>query len=427
MDESFMKETLKKKLNNVKDLEQRKALKELVDEVLMPMAEYQEERWEELLNRVADEVQPSDEPHEIVTGLCGKDEYDPAHSYLFPILPPEKPNLSDIEAALKATGETRAPIRLFSVYINETWEKALGILTDSPVFDVTLLTAGGASVSGTCLLVPDERYKEVLRDVYRSFIKNGLSWNTVCTAYTDRMASIELTEWESFPEDAVLSEIHVNFKDFADTFVTDMVPLWNIARSEMKSINFALPVEDGLTFEHRIGIDESEIAHGYIVNTNDESVRSVRREHARLIVTTDTKKSRMWEIYKIVCPQGSQTDMRLPYPLFSNRRRRLFIDMFAERARNIFTYAEAMRILSSYDLPVTALDLEATSEELPPHTHGTMNFDLDGGFTHINTAKTLCVFFEADGKEEYAQDIIRFLMSELQMHFPVYRCAGLLK
>jgi hypothetical protein len=101
--------------------------------------------------------------------------------------------------------------------------------------------------------------------------------------------------------------------------------------------------------------------------------------------------------------------------------------MFAERARNIFTYAEAMRILSSYDFPVTAIDLEVTSEECPAYTHGTMNLAIDEAFTHINTAKTLCVFFETDGEEEYARDMIRFLMSELQMHFPVYRCAGVLK
>ncbi|MDR1245682.1 MAG: hypothetical protein LBK57_01475 [Clostridiales Family XIII bacterium] len=422
-----MKELLKKKLNNVKDLEQRKALKELIDEFLLPMAEYQDERWEELVSRVANEIRPRNEQFcDIVMGLCGKDEYDPAHSYLFPILPFETLNLSSIETSLKDSNETHAPVTLFSAYIDETWERVLEILSEAPVFDVNLRTNDGASVNGSCCLVPDEKYKDALRDVYRSFEKNGLPWNTVCTAYIDRMASAVLTECEPFPADATLAEINVNFGDAAHIFRTDMAPLWNIARLEMKCNGAIFPLEDNVTFEHYIEIESSETEHGYLVAANNEYVRSVRKEGATLIITTNDAKGNDTDVYKIVHPRDSQTDAKLPYPLFLNRRRSFFTDMLANRATNVFTYAEVMRIISSYSFPLTVRDIKVTDEKYPSCTRGTMNFALDDAFSHINTAQTLCVSFDADEKGKYTQDTIRFLMSELQMRFPVYLCVGVL-
>jgi hypothetical protein len=419
-----MKELFKKKLDAVEDLEQRRALKELIEKVLLPMAEYQEEKWAEVIERVVDEVRPKEEPREIVMGLCKKEEYDPVHSYLFPILPPDTLELSGIESALQ---ENAAPVPLFSVYINQTWEKTLEILSDPPVFDANLRTNDGRQVNGVCRLVPDERYKDVLRDLYRSFTKSGLAWETVCTAYIDRMVRVELTEWETFSEDMTLAEINVKFGDFSQVFLTDMTPLWNIVRSEMKSVNFAVPLENGLLFEHKVGIDESESEHGYLVNTSDETVQSVRRERTRLVITANTKKSRVWDVYKIVRPQELRMDAGLSYPLFSNRRRLEFVDMLADRTRNLFTYAEAMRIVGAYFLPLRARDLKVTEDETyPPHTYGTMNFGLDDAFSCISAEKSLCMYFETEAESAYTQDMIRFLMSELQARFPVFRCVGVL-
>jgi hypothetical protein len=418
-----MKEMLRKKLNNVKDLEQRRALKELIEEVLLPMAENQEEKWSEITGRVVDEIRPQEEPYEIVMGLCDKADYDPVHSHLFPILPPEKPNLSGMEAALK---ETRGPVVLFSVYINETWEKVLGILSDPPIFDAVLLTADGTSVNGVCRLIPDTGYADALRDVYRSFIKNGLPWNTVNTAHIDRMASVELTGWDEFPKDAKLSEIDVKFGTSDCVFLTDMIPLWNIVRLEMKCSGAIFPMEDSVTFEHYIEIEESEAEHGYLISAGNEDVQSVRRESSALVIRTNDAKGKNPDVYKIVRPHDLQMDTMLRYPPFSNRRRLLFTDMLANRAMNVFTYAEAMRIIESHSLPVTVRDIGITDKKYPPHTRGTMNLVLDDAFSHINDSKILCVSFEAEENAEYSQDMIRFLMSELQMYFPVYLCVGVI-
>jgi hypothetical protein len=71
--------------------------------------------------------------------------------------------------------------------------------------------------------------------------------------------------------------------------------------------------------------------------------------------------------------------------------------------------------------------IEVTDKRYPAYTHGTMNFALDDAFSHVGSEKTLCVSFRADeGSEEYAQDMARFIASELQIRYWGYCIAGVL-
>jgi hypothetical protein len=103
-----------------------------------------------------------------------------------------------------------------------------------------------------------------------------------------------------------------------------------------------------------------------------------------------------------------------------------FMDRFAASS-NVFTHAEILRIISSYALPLSVKDIEITEDHYPAHTHGTMNFALDCVFSQISSEKSLRVSFVADeNRTEYAEDMARFLASELQIHYPSYHCIGVL-
>jgi hypothetical protein len=418
-----MKELLKKKLDAVKSLEERAALKELIEQVILPMAEYQEEQWAKLRSRIFDEIRPPDEDsHEIVTGICDRKEYDPVHAYLSPILPPETPDLAAVQNAL--LGE--APTELFSVYIDARWENALALLSNPPVFEADLHTDKSV-LKGSCTLVPDAKHKAALRDVYRCFVRHDLPWKTVNTAYIDRTANVMLTDWDTFPEGETLREIEVRFGELKNVLRHDMILLWNVKRINMKSMSFAFPHEDNARFEHRIAIAESEAAHGYLVSADENAIRSVRREATDLIVTTDAPKGKMWDVFKIVRPRDSRMDAKMSFPVFSNRRRQTFTDMLAAGGANVFSKGEVLRLLGSYDFPVRVHEAEVTDGRYPPHTHGDMNAALDEAFSYVNTAGSLRVSFDTDGAGDFAEDMIRFLMSELQMKFPHYRCVGVPK
>jgi hypothetical protein len=416
-----MKELLRKKLAAVKSLEERAALKELIETLILPMAEHEEAMWEKLEARVFSEIPAPDEAYEIVTGLCSVEAYDPLHSFLFPILPPEKIDLAQIQTAL--SGDADVP--LFSVYIRAAWREALSIVEGARAFEATLRTQSG-SFKGTCRLMPDTRYQDALRDLYKSFGKQDLPWRTVQSAYIDRIARVVLSDAEKIPDGETLTAIHVNFGDFSEHIQYDMLPLWNVKRTVLQGTNFALPMRDELVFEHRISLSDAETAHVYLVTAEEEGVRYVKREASELIVIADTARNRDWSVHVIVRPAESQMDVTPQYPLFSNRRRLRFADRFAA-VSNVFTRAEVTRTLSSYALPLAVKKIEVTEERYPVYTHGTMNFALDDAFSQIGSEKSLCVSFAADEAcAAYAQDMARFLASELQTRYPAYRCVGIL-
>jgi hypothetical protein len=415
-----MKETFQKKLNTVKSLEERTALKELIEKVLLPMAEYQEGRWDAIRARVFDESRPKSGFFPIITGLCAKSEYDPAHTWLFPILPPDAPDLSAVSAALSE----EKPVELFSVYLDEPWERFREILTGERLFEAVLHTEK-SEVRASCKLYPDKRFSEALKGLYASFVLHGIPWKTVQSAYINRMARVVLTSAEKLPEDETLTEINVKFEDTAVKH--DMLPLWNIETLLLKGTGFAIPFEENALFEHRIRFSNTDESANFLV-APDPLIRSVKREGAESVLLSEAPKNREWNVYKVVSPQSSVMDKEPSFPLFSNAGTENFTAFVADGTR-VFTAAEIMRRIESHGLPLTAGDIQITDEKYPDEIPGTMNFELDEAFSQINDTKTLRVFFSVEDMGEYApyaKDMIAFLMSELQIVFQKYRCTGVL-
>jgi hypothetical protein len=414
-----VRETFRKKLNGIKSLEERAALKELIENVLLPMAEYQEEKWEGIKARVFDEAKIREERLQIIMGLCDREGYDPAHSWLSPILPWEEPNLSAISEALSLS----EPVELFSVYLDEKFENLRDIFSAGRSYDTELRTDDGV-VRASCRLVPDTRYTDALKNVYKSFILHGLAWETVQTAYLDRMARVVLTDWDMPGEGEALKEININFENSAVRH--DRIPLWNIEVLSCKGKGFALAFEDEQLYEHHISLPDA--GSDYLAAVHS-SIRSVKKMPFELRVKTDVAKPTMWNIYRIARPQNLAMDKNPSFPLFSNARAENFV-AFAADGTGVFTTAEILRRIESFALPLTVNGIRITDEEHPGEIRGTMNFALDDTFSRINAAKALVVSFNVGNAGEYApytSDMVCFLMSELQMKYPQYRCAGIIE
>jgi hypothetical protein len=413
-----MRETFRKKLDKLKSFEERAALKELIEAVLLPMAEYQEEKWEEIKNRVFDEARAESGYLPIVMGLCTIGEYDPAHNRLFPVLPPETLDLASISAML-SEGH---PIELFSVYLDEPWERLSEIFANDRSFKAVLRTNKG-EMRASCKLRRDERFSAVLRDLYGSFVLHGIPWKTVHNVYTHRMARVILTDAAGLPESETLTEISV---DFEDTIVKhDMLPLWNIETLSLKGTGFAIPFEEKVLFEHRIRFSDADEAANFLIGA-DASIRSVKRVGTDMILLADASKNREWNVYKITTPKIFAIDKESIFPLFSNETKMNFT-AFAASGIRVFTYAELLRHIESFGFPLTAEDIQITNETRSDEIPGTMNFELDVAFSQINDTKTMRVVFsaaDAGSYMPYIKDMVAFLMSELQIICPQYKCAG---
>lgn len=81
-----MKDIIRDRLNKMEDLEQRRMLKDLMTGVFLNLVEYQETLNKQIEQRVFDEVKNQEGKYELHITLIDREDYDPIHEFLRPML-----------------------------------------------------------------------------------------------------------------------------------------------------------------------------------------------------------------------------------------------------------------------------------------------------------------------------------------------------
>ncbi|WP_334075098.1 normocyte-binding protein [Paenibacillus sp. A14] len=428
-----MKDIVLDRLNKMEDLQQRRVLRSLMNSVFLNLVEYQEELNRQLERRVFEEVEDHESKHDVYVSMCRREEWDPLHEYLFPVLPqdtePRRIDLKDVVAALSGGAEAR----LFSLFLECGYPLIQQLLQSGRSFPGELRTDRGTYA----IQVRLERNTDYIREIeqlYHIFLNNGLPWKTVNHPYAYKFVDAVLTRVDGqLAEDEEVLEISVHLEEYEAYKRTDLVPLWNIQRLELKTGGFPVPAADRVNYEHVLPLRKTGTQHGYLVDVNDDSIRYVKRAPEELVVVSPLEKSDAWQVLKLVEPVGSGiTGLVKPaYPLMSNRQRPDFIGSYGRKQGQIVrSKGEIVRMIHAFDVSDW---LELTHVEIrPPGAANPPTYELNRFMTdevRVDNGKwRMCLGFAkrniGRGHDYLAEDVMSFLVSQVQMSFPEYRCEG---
>lgn len=425
-----MKDIISDRLSKMEDLEQRKLLKQLMTGLFLNLVEYQEEMNRKMERKVFDEVKDGEEKHDVFVSLCRRDELDPIHDFLHPMLPEDAaPKLIDMSRLLDHM-QRKEEALLFTLFLECDYAALRGLLDGERTFRGEMITSGGRYPISV-RLVQSRRYIKEIEKLYHVFQQNNVPWKTVNHPYAYKFVDVLLTHCDAVPqEDEEISEITVDLEEYEPHKRVDVVPLWNIERLAIKNSGFPVPASDRINYEHVLSLHKTGSEHGYLVEGDEENIRYIKRSRDELTIVSPQEKAGIWSVLKIAQPVTARLGS-LNYPLVSNRRTDGFIGKYARRQGQIVrATGEIIRIVHAFDaarlLELERVDIRERSDG-SPQTYEMNPFVSDNVRTERDKKVMRLAFRarQAEGDERFLlQDQMSFLVSEVQMFFPEYKCEG---
>ncbi|MEA0554840.1 normocyte-binding protein [Lysinibacillus irui] len=422
----MIKELMYERLRKIEDLEQRQLLKDIVSGVFVNLIDYQDEMNRKLEERVFNEIEDVENRFDIYVTLSSKEDVDPIHQCLFPMRPADLETKVIDTANLLQSLKNKEQAVLCTLFLECDSIQIHQLLVEERCFNGTLVTTEG-QVEIKVSLSRNSDYLQEIDKLYPIFQINGLPWKTINHPYAYKFLDVNLVDCPPLNEDTEIIEIMVDLEEYESKKRLDMVPLWNIERHEVKNVGFPIPAIDKINYEHVLSIRKTGNEHGYLVEADEENVRYVKRSDNELTIVSPQDKSGVWQLIKIAKMEDEKIG-KLHYELVSNRRIEHFMHKFASKyTANVKTKGEITRMINSFEAAVSVelVDVDIVdSFSRAGITHSANPFltEMIGENSH---KKTMLLKFKAKAKKDFiANDILSFLVSEVQRHFFEYKCVG---
>jgi GrpB-like predicted nucleotidyltransferase (UPF0157 family) len=420
------------KLNEITELDDRQILKKVLNEVFLPLYEHSEAMYKTLEERVFSEMAEASDAYDLYATVVLRDEVDPVHYFLRPMLAED---LEETRYDMKQIGHSvsgAGMCPLMKVFFSCDYRELKPIITGERAFCGSIITDKGR-IQGNFTLRQDTRYVKSVLMLYEAFLDNNLPWKTLNHPYIFRFAEVMLQNCERVLEpEEVIREVNVDFAEYKTHVHYNMVPLWNVEPLSLKASGFPVPCEDKIHYEHTVDLSGTKNEHGYLVVFGEKDVRYVRRTRDALRIVAPAEQRECWAILRVINPAAGKNETH-KYPLVSNARRQDFSDILAQRTqRAIRTEGELRRLISSFAAAkrLTLVRIGFAPRNLQEGT-AVSSYEMNGflldELRRADYQQRMILYFTATETDYFLIcDLISFVVSEVQLHYPDYKCEGVL-
>lgn len=416
------------KLNEINDLNDRVMLKKILNSVFTSLEQHSEDRFNDLEERVFDEIQYLEEKYNVYSTIIDRKHLDVTNEFLFPVIEEDtEEKIYDVKTIIDNLNDNVSS-KMFNIFLKCDYSIFKQFISNNSEITGTIETDKKIHKAYFKVKANTE-YKEKINALYKCFINNNIMWKTVNMPYINKIAQIFLTKCEDqIDEEEEIVKINIDFGDYSKYIKYDMVPLWNIKEIKLKCAGFPVPCIDKVNFEHDISIEKEGTNHGYLVNLDEENMDYVTIKKNYISITSKISTSSPWLVYKIVNYKEDNAK-KDNYEIMSNYKNVNFSNRFLFNNRYVIkTKSEIAKLINSFEaskhLRFRDLKIEELKFDEDKETYDANDFIIDE-IREDNIKKSLVLYFEAKNKEYYLNnDILSFLVSEIQIIYPEYKCEG---
>jgi len=421
-----MKDIIQDRLNKIQDLNERKALKNVLMDVYENVIDYNLDMYDRLEKRIYDEIEDSFEKYYIYTTLIDSAAIDPISSFMHPMLE------SDINEFVYDMKELRILISenedvvLASVFMECDFLTLKEILSQDRKYKGFIKTNKDI-YEISVVLKRSYKYIEAIQNLYKIFQRNALEWQTVNCPYAFKFVDVLLKSDLAVSDDEEIEEITIDLAEFEKFKRTNVVPVWNIKKISVDDKTFPMPAEDRINYEHVINLIDIGAQNGYLAAEDNNEYVYVKRYENDLVIISRLDGQHNWNLLQIESDENKYRKNFL-YPLLRNKRKLGFIGKYQSiKSLRIRTQSELARLLQQYDY-TSELAFEGI-EILPEYTKEieTENYNpfVDDNIRDDKYKKIMLIKFVPTFRDDFlVYDKMSFLTSEIQFLFPEYKCIG---
>ena len=421
-----MKDIIQDRLNRISDLNDRRLLKNILYDIYENVVDYNMEMYEKLERRIYDEI---DDPLVDLYIYCSLDKVEninPISDFLHPIIKEDLEsvvyNMDEINEKIQKGEEivlTTIFMKCQSNILNE-------ILKSNRVYKGYVKTNQDIHEINFSLR-RSEKYIKEIENLYRIFQINGTAWNTVNCPYAYKFVDIVLNTSLSFKKEEKITEVSIDLAEYEKYKVINTVPLWNIEKIKVYDKSFPMPAKDKINFDHIVSLSELGSQNGYMVGRDNTEYLYSKREEDVLTIVSPITSEHHWNLISIKNISNLR-GKKFNFEIMSNKRDLGFIGRYSStRGMVIRTKGEIARLLKAYELSKDLIfqNVEVRDKyEKEPATID-YNFFIDDN-TRIDSNKRVMILkFKPLDRDNYlVYDKMSFLISEIQILYPEYKCIG---
>ena len=294
--------------------------------------------------------------------------------------------------------------------------------------------------------VKDERYFDEIKKLYDSFELNGKKWKTINMAHFMRCYKIKLAEYGFDMSQDILEkiqngkyEITYDFEEIQDKVLRDRELLWNIEKKNIISSIFVRPTKIDLSFEYTINFesDEQMLVSN---NENEDILCCYYSGKNKLNILSKKNKGDIWDVFsvkpiekciKILELYGKSSENQENYFHFTNFRNKSFIDKIQTKNRNTRSRAFLEKYFLEYEFTKDKILLkdinfkENIEKNIDTYDcNESLKNDFQKGYSDKKPKMNL--FMEIKDFDDYSEDKVSFLISEIQNDYNEFECRGYL-
>ncbi|RDY30435.1 hypothetical protein [Lachnotalea glycerini] len=421
-----MESYISKRMLEITSLEDRRLFKEIAEKLLLEVNNYNQNAYKTLEQKILNEHKTKQNDFAIYLTLTDLEHYDATDTFMYPMIAKDtnknKPSINTIRKILK-TGEKQ---KLFSIYLKTSVSEIYKLIHRERTFHGVIRTQK-SEYKGEFSISRNEQYMDLIKNLYYIFGVNYQPWMTVCEAYITKMFDVYLCSVEQVSEKEEIEEIVIDFEEYADQVNYHMIPLWNLEMKLEKTSTYPDACIDKINYEHHIFSHRLKPECEYLIMNTDVEITNIRRLNGDLIISCPLETPCEWQFYQVNKRNGKEYYL---YPILSNQSKESFAGCLTEMfRRSIKTKSELARLMEafSYSNYVVFQDFEILDTK--PEGLEAYNYNMDGFILDEirigRSCQTLVLSFSAVEQTNYLnEDIMSFLVTQVQKLFPEYLCIG---
>lgn len=417
-----MRQILKIIEKNMKNLskEEREEFRNTIQDTFYKIVLNLDKRIEKFEEKILDSVGNENEAEDISVLLLEEKKIHLYEDCFFPILEKEKQNLKDIllsdEKVLK---DIYLPFDDKEMFNYEKQYYNANIKIDEKIFPIKLK------------LRKNNKYKEQTKLIYETFLLNNLNWKTILNPYGTKMFQLEIVEFD----ENVLKELNEDTdikieyldSDIKDRLEENVVLCWNIEVKSIVAESVISPTKNNIHLESILAFNNNK--HIYICPNNYKIYMTKKINDRYIFAVTEDIKNIVWKIIEIKEIGDRKRFSNLKYPLFENKANLHFINQLrTEKYKRIRTISELQRVANSFPVFTEYFEMENVSvvETFDNIETIEINDFIIDEFRMKGQEKILKIEMRIKRNNEFTKEILNFIISEIQLYFPEYRCVGVI-
>lgn len=405
------------RLLEVKDEGERRCLKELMRETLIPFYKHVEDSYWKLEDRLTKGQTLKNNRYEIITGVERRNKVDVTEEAMVPM---DYADLHETIIDTRALRETIArgeAYKIMTVFLAMDYSELRRTEKEKRTYKAAVHTEYG-EYSAEVIIEKNTSYQRQVQELYQVFEANGIEWNTVCMPYLSKFFDVYITSTQC-PDTEEIEGIKIDFEEYDSRIIYDLIPMWNVRMLEENTSAYPDFALDRIHYEHCVFGSRIKDDRDYLVLAPDQKLWEVFRQDGDLHIVCNEEQPTRWKLIELGYDAWKQA---YEIPVFGN-----FWDRKTYRC--IHTMAELKRCVAElgYENQVELTDIVQKKDgiyDAPELTYSMDEFIEDEIRTGMNRSK-LIFRFRVKNKDSYLnKDIISYLVSRMQWQLPEFECLG---